>query len=185
MRNYFIHRFAQHVSLVAVFCICLMVTTGSVNAQRHDYMIDEEIELVRENQDIDLRISILIRMIDRRFAAMGIDVGGWKPLDRDVAKWGQLPDEKSVDRWWDIRQLLRKAMDDIDSIVERDSHSLAQNRTSGKLFPKAVKLLATAARRYHEPLKLAAEKVKDERERGLILNSVEMCEQIIEAATRL
>lgn len=176
---------AKGAAIATAAILLLFVSTGVATAQRRDYLIEQEIELVRENQDIDRRISVLVRMIDRRFAALEIEVGGWKPRDRDLAEWGELPESRSVDLWWDIRQLLTKAMDDIDSIAERDAHALPQNRTGGRLFPKAVKMLEEAARRYLEPLKSASEGQIDERERGLILNSVELCEQVIAAAANL
>lgn len=181
-----IHKFSSALFFFLFFALsfCLFLTSDA-NGQRRDYMIEEEIELVRENQDIDLRIAVLVRMIDRRFAAMDIEVDGWKPRDRDTHKWGELPEAKNIERWWDIRQLLQKAVDDIDSIAERDGDALMQNRTSGKLFPKAVKTLDTAAKRYLAPLKRASETTKDEREKGLIHNSIELCEQIIEAASKL
>jgi hypothetical protein len=179
------HSFLEGTILVTVLFMCLLVVAGPTYAQRRDYMTEHEIELVRENQDIDRRIGVLVRMIDRRFAAMGIEVSGWKPRDRDLAEWGELPETSSVDLWWDIRQLLSKAMDDIDSIAERDANALPQNRTSGRLFPKAVKMLDEAARRYLDPLKRSSEAKIDERQRGLILNSIELCEQVIAAAANI
>ena len=64
-------------SLASAAVLCVLSSTGE--AQRRDYMTEAEIEVVRDSQDIDLRIDTLTKMIDRRFAALGIDVQGWTP----------------------------------------------------------------------------------------------------------
>lgn len=154
-------------------------------SQRRDYMNEEEIELVRDNQDIDLRIDVLVKMIDRRFTLLGIDVGGWKEREKDSEKWGAPPQGTRLELAADIRHLLVKAVDDLDVIAQRNSEALKQNKTEGKLFPKAVRSLETAARRYARPLADAADASATEYERGQFLNTLDLCEQIIEAAGRL
>ena len=61
-----------------LFLALIVFVAIPASAQRRDYMTDPEIELIRDNQDIDKRIDVLTKMIDRRFSAMGIEVGGWK-----------------------------------------------------------------------------------------------------------
>ena len=117
----------------------------SADAQHRDYMSDEEIELVRDAQDIDLRIDTLSTMIDRRFTALGIDAGGVKIKPKNADKWGAEPTGTPLQLFHDIRQLLQKAADDIDDIAGRNEISQAQNKMEGKLFPKAVRSLAASA----------------------------------------
>jgi hypothetical protein len=148
-------------------------------------MTDEEIELIRDAQDIDLRMTVLTQMIDRRFTALGIDAGGWKQREKDLEKWGEAPTGSRTDLFSDIRRLLEKAIDDLDVIAERNEEALKQNKTDGDLFPFAVGILETAARRYQPLLALESEKAVDERQRGLILTSAEHCDNIIEAAARI
>jgi hypothetical protein len=85
----------------------------------------------------------------------------------------------------DIRQLLQKAVDDIDDVAEHDANALTQNKMSGKLFPKAVRSLAAASQRYLSILKPLADTTKDEKEKGSILTSIELCEQVLEAVGKL
>ena len=155
------------------------------SAQRRDYMTEPEIELVREYQDIDKRIDVLTKMVDRRFASMGIEVGGWKQLEKDHEKWGDLRSGTRSELLWDVKQLLQKAIDDVDDVAVHNENTLAQNKVEGELFPKAVRNLAAAANRYLEPLKATLKKTTDEREKGLILSSIEFCEAIIESAKQL
>ncbi len=53
------------------------------------------------------------------------------------------------------------------------------------LFPKAVRSLAKAAERYKPALKQALDTTKDEHEKGLISNSIDLCEDIIAAVPKL
>lgn len=157
--------------------------TVFTSAQYRDYMTDAEIELVRDAQDIDLRVAVLTRMADRRFAALGLEAGGDKKKLSE--KWGPEPTGSRVELFNDISRLLEKAADDIDGIAGRNDISLEQNRMEGKLFPKAVRNLAEAAKRYLPVLALAEEKATDEMERGTLLSAIEICQQVIEAAERL
>lgn len=148
-------------------------------------MTEQEIELVRDAQDIDQRIDVLTKMIDRRFGALGIEVGGWKQSDRDLAKWGDVRVGTRTELLWDVRQLLQKAIDDIDDVAEHNEDALKQNKKEGPLFPKAVRSLAQSATRYLPPLKSTLAKLTDEREKGLVITSIESCEAIIESVANL
>lgn len=168
-------------SLVLV-AFSLVVT---VSAQRRDYMTEPEIELVRDAQDIDKRVDVLTKMIDRRFVALGLEVGGWKETSKSQEKWGDPPGGTRTELLWDIRQLIQKAIDDIDDVALHNENTLTQNKTEGLLFPKAVRDLAAAATRYLPQLRTTLAKTTDEREKGLLLSSIENCEAIIESVVKL
>ena len=171
-------------SILTILLITVSVATVA-SGQRRDYMSEAEIELVRDSQDIDKRIDVLTTMIDRRFEALGINVGGVKLSNKSQEKWGDPPAGTHTELIWDIRQLLQKAIDDIDDVAIHNENTLTQNKTEGLLFPKAVRALAAAAARYSPPLKTTLEKTKDEREKGLLLQSIDFCDQILEAVTKL
>lgn len=167
------------------FCFFVGALCPNANAQPRDYMTDAEIEIVRDAQDIDVRIDVLVKMIDRRLTAMGIAAGGEEIRKRDVEKWGEAPTGTPIQLFTDIRKLIDKAIDDLDVIASRNADAVKQNKTEGTLFPKAVRSLDTACRRYIPLLNKSATATKDDRERGQILHTVEACEQIIEAAATL
>jgi hypothetical protein len=169
--------------IVAALLTVPLVSEGV--AQRRDFLTDEEIELVRDNQDIDKRIDVLTKMIDRRFAAMGIEVGGWKDATKNSSSWGEMRTGTRTELLSDVRQLLQKAIDDIDDVAMHNENTLTQNKTEGLLFPKGVRTLAAAAARYLPKLRSTLETTKDDKERGLIIASIEHCEAIIEAAGKL
>jgi hypothetical protein len=177
--------------LLAVLSICLFA--GSASAQRRDYMTDAEIELVRGAQDIDLRIDVLIKMIDRRFAVLNMNVGGTKIPDKESSKWGPAPTGTRIEILDDIRKLLDKAVDDVDNVsmhpdaIRYDTvqRSEKQKKKDEMRFPNSVRDLAASAKRYQPALKTLLDTSKDEKEKGLILASLESCDEIVAAITKL
>ena len=159
---------------------------------QRDYFTPEEIELVRDAQKIDDRIDVLVKIVDRRFAAMNVNVGGAKISPKDAEKWGVVPDSSRFQLLLDIKQVLQKAIDDIDSLSERPDSAILPDPEDKKakqsfadLFPKAVRSLAAAAKRYHPALKAELDKPNAGSESGSILASLEFCEQIIAAVSKL
>lgn len=178
MSNYF------HLVPVIIFLILISSVVDAVG-QRRDYLTAEEIELVRDNQDINLRVDVLTKMIDRRFSALRIDVGGWKQSEKDKKLWGEARTGTRQELLFDVRELLQKAIDDVDDVAMHNENTLTQNKTEGLLFPKAVRDLAAASSRYLPRLKVAANETKDDREKGLILSSIESCEAILDSVSKL
>ncbi len=167
--------------LIAVIAIAVAPSSG----QRRDSMTDEEVELVRNSQDIDKRIGVLTKMLDRRFSALGIEVGGWKQAEKSKEEWGATRTGTKTELLLDVRAILQKAIDDIDDVAMHNDKTQRQNKTEGLLFPKAVRSLAAAAARYLPQLKAALDKTTDEKDRGLLLASIEHCEAILDAVTKL
>jgi len=169
-------------------------TASSVNAQssHRDYMTDAEIELVRDAQDIDARIAVLTKMIDRRFAVLKLDVGGAAIPNKETDKWGPAPEGTRMEILDDIRKLLDKAVDDIDDTAMHPNKYIVDPKRSDKQkqidearFPKSVKNLAASAKRYQPALKSLLDKTTDEKEKGLILAAIDSCDEIIAATTKL
>jgi len=175
------------IIIAATVAAFFLMISGAmtVSAQRRDSMTEQEIELVRDNQDIDKRIEVLTKMIDRRFAALGVEVGGWKQARKDSELWGEMRTGTRTELLSDIRQLLQKAVDDIDDVAEHNTNTLTQNKTEGLLFPKSVRDLAAAATRYLPALKSTLTATKEERDRGLIQNTIELCEAVLESVGNL
>lgn len=174
---------------IALMILCGVVLTTTATAQQRDYFTDAEIELIRDNQQIDHRMTVLVKTIDRRFAVMKIEVGGTKAEGKE---WGALPTGTRTELFSDIKNILQKAIDDIDNLATRpDSMVLTPDEREKKpkgfseLFPKAVRILAAGATRYKPALKQALDAAKDEREKGLLESSIEMCDEIIASVSKL
>jgi hypothetical protein len=171
-------------SKAALFVLPVLIITSSLaaHAQRRDYLTDDEVEMVRDAQEIDQRIQVLTMAIDRRL--MVLKIGGTDNTKKYSEKWGQPPTGSRLELLTDVKALLQKAVDDIDDASSHESEN-AENKSTGILFPKAVRILAAAAERYRPALKSALDTAKDEREKGPILASIDFCDQVVEASAKL
>jgi len=174
-----------------VLLIPFAVVSASAQSSHRDYMTDDETELVRDAQDIDLRVDVLIKMVDRRFAVLKINVGGAAIPSKETDKWGAAPTGSQIEILDDIRKLLEKAIDDIDNVASHPvnydvagARSDKQKKKDSLRFPDSVRNLATAAKRYQPALKILLDNSKDEREKGLILNALESCDEILAASNK-
>ncbi|MBK6749615.1 MAG: hypothetical protein KA956_05280 [Pyrinomonadaceae bacterium] len=162
----------------------------TANAQRRDFLTDAEIELVRDAQEIDRRIEVLVHAADRRFDLLKIDVS--KPAGKKESEtWGDLPKGERIDLLFDIKRLLQKAIDDIDNISERPDSAILPDpeikkpKTLADIFPVAVRNLAAAASRYKPALQKELDSTTDQMQKGVILDSIDSCNAILESVTKL
>lgn len=170
-------------AIVAAFFVIFSLASVA-NSQRRDFVNDEEAELIREYQEVDLRIDVLMKFIDRRLAAAGIPGHNWAP-QKNPELWGAEPKGTRAELLYDVKRILQKAVDDIDDIASRENAAIEGNERSGKLFPKAVRNLAGAASRFKPIFQAELSTSKDEKEKGVLYDSIDLCDQIIEAASNL
>src|ERR1700687_4047538 len=86
-------QFSRHSLLMLILHGALMggcfLINGSVTAQTRDHLTDQETELVRFYQELDKRIDVFIKAIDRRFAIInGMAPPPSKKLLKDEPEWG-------------------------------------------------------------------------------------------------
>ncbi len=158
--------------------VCLqMFAPASIFAQRRDHLTDEEIELIRDQQSIEGRMEIYIKAIDRRLSVLNNDRTNAKQVEKDMDKWGELPKGTRADLLRDIEKILDESISKIDDVAAHDAKN--------KLIPVAVNILADGANRLVPEFKTQLDKTEDQKERGAILNSIEFCNQIIEASAKV
>ncbi len=181
----------RHSFFIFAVVLAFLAAPSFVSAQR-DYFTPEEVELIREAQKIDERINLLTKIIDRRFAALKVEVGGAKISPKEADKWGVLAESSRHELLLDIKRILQKAIDDIDSLAERPESAILPEPDNKKakqsfadLFPKAVRSLAASAKRYQPALKAELDRPNDNAEKGSVLASLEFCDQIIAAVEKL
>ncbi len=182
--NYVITRLWPAALLVVMFSF-------EADAQRRDFLTQNEIEIIRNTQDIDERILVLTRMADRRLHVLGINVNGWKDAGKASEVWGEMPKGTRADLLSDIRRILQKAVDDIDNLAANPSAAPIRDKgdKKAKKDPErlgiALRELAAAAARYQGPLKDQLDLAENNAERGAISGSLQLCDEITEAAARL
>lgn len=167
-------------------------SAGSSYAQRRDFLTDSEIDVIRESQDIDVRIDSIVKMIDRRFTILNVDVQGWDGKGRNAEDFGDPPKGTRAELLFDIKRLLQKAIDDIDNLAERPDSApvrredeVKEKKKDPKRFGIAVRALAAASQRYIVPLQKLYDTAESDKELGVITESLNSCELIIESLNNL
>src|SRR5881397_2232648 len=119
--------------------LCLMV--APTFAQSRDHLTDPETELVREYQQLDKRIEVFIKAIDRRFAIInGTARLTAKKKDKDKEDWGELPKGTRAELLDDIAGILDEAINNIDDVSRRDEKN--------PLISRSMRALTAASNRY-------------------------------------
>lgn len=186
-------------SIVSYFCLltfAFLLLPYAASAQNRDFLTAEEVEIIRDAQQIDDRMDVLIKAMDRRFAVLNADVSA--PIVKDKKKddkvWGPAPTGTRVELFFDIKRILQKAVDDIDNLAERPTSMVVYEdekpdkknpKTFENLFPKAVRSLAAACGRYQPVLKAELDRSTDNAEKGLIIASGELCTDVIASVAKL
>jgi hypothetical protein len=180
----------RSVILLALLAMIALGVSSPLNGQSRDYLTDQEVEIVRDAQQIDSRIEVLVHAVDRRLVAIGAQGAAAKKENADV--WGPAPTGTRLQLLNDIKQILQKAIDDIDNLAERPDSLVKDETASGEkpkgfseLFPKAVKILGAAAVRFEPVFKTQLDSAKDNMEKGVLLDSIDRCDEIAAAVTKL
>jgi hypothetical protein len=164
--------FALLILLLSAYCSML-----TAQAQRRDHLTEMEIELVRDAQQIDLRMKVFVKAIDRRFQVLNTEAAQSKQTAKDSEIWGELPTGTRLQLLIDIEKLLDEAISKIDDVANRDMNS--------DFFPIAVHTLADGANKFLPQLKSHLDKSTDEKEKGAIIGAIDYCNQIIEASAKV
>ena len=177
-----------------VFSFSLFTT--AVSAQSRDFLTAEEVEIIRDAQQIDDRMNVLVKAMDRRFAALNAAVSS--PVagkeKKDDREWGKSPTGTRIELLGDIKRIMQKAVDDIDNLAERPDSMVVDPeekpdkknlKTFAALFPKAVRSLAAASARYQPVLKAELDKSNDNAEKGLIVATLDLCSDVIASVAKL
>lgn len=160
-------------------------------AAQRDYFTPGEIEIIRDAQQIDERIAVLVKAIDRRFEVMNVNVSPPKEAKKKSGDWGPMPAGTKSELIRDIRRIMQKAIDDIDNLAERPNSAVIEEgsrkkgETMSKLFPKAVRELAAAATRYRPALAAEIDRSTSPDDIAQMSATIEMCDEVIASLTKL
>lgn len=174
-----IHNLAfLRLNCLPAFVFVFFIFAQIVPAQPpRDHLTYEEIELVREVQELDNRMEIYVKAIDRRFLVLYNDNSQAKQIEKDQKKWGELPKGTRLELLLDVKKILQEAIDKIDDVADHDAKSA--------LIPYAVHILADGARRFIPELEKLQAAATDKREKGVIYDAINFSNQIIEAAEKI
>ena len=167
-------------AIAAAFLVTVLLAFPT-SAQRVDHLTDQEVELIRDVQEVDLRMDIYTRAIERRLIAIlgrdTLDKEGLKRLEKESEKWGELPEGSFSEILADIPRILDEAVNKIEDVAERDEKS--------ELFPFAVYVLADHCRELPGRLEKLRDRATTPRDVALINDSIDQCSDIVEASAKV
>jgi len=170
-------------TLSAHLALFLFVAAGSVSTIKasavdsRDYLTPQEVDLVKEAQELDKRIDVFIKAAERRLLVLTDPNAASNPqVQRDAKVWGELPKGTRTELIMDISNILDEAITNIDDVGARDEKN--------PLLSKALKSLANAANRFKPQLAAIAEKSQDTNERRAVEQVMDHIEEILSAANK-
>jgi len=166
------------IILHGALCGCVFLTSRSVSAQTRDHLTDQETELVRFYQELDKRIEVFIKAIDRRFAIInGTTPPAARKLIKDEPEWGEAPKGTRAELLGDIAGILDEAITNLDDVSRRDEKN--------PLISRSMRKLTASANGYLRQLNTLKDQVKDTDELSAIERVANNASQIIEVGTKL
>lgn len=178
--------FRRAAFLTAAACLTIVCLAApfahpaATTAQRakREHLTAQEIEIVRDAQQVDLRAGVFVKAVERRMQALsGQAPPETKQSKKDAELWGDLPKASRADLLYDIAHILDEAIENIDDTAQRDPKSA--------LLPKAVRKLSAASERFLAQLTPMRATVEDKAERERLEQAIDNARQIVEAAKKL
>ena len=164
-----------HAAALAALCLLLTLAPSHGTAaqlRKRDPLTPQEVEMVRDAQQLDARTELFVKIAGRRLAA----VTGGEQLQSN-AKWGELPKGARADYIADLAAILDEAIENIDDTASRNPES--------PQLGKSVKKLAEAATRFLAQLTPLRQSIEDGPERESLERTIDNLNQVLEAVKKV
>ena len=159
-------------SLLFVLCVCLSLAATAA-AQKREHLTPEEIELVRDNQELDARTGVFIKAAERRLLAVTDPAESAKNAPKEKEKWGELKGTRAQ-LFYDISKILDEAVVNVDDVAEHNPES--------PLLRKSLYMLAEVTARMLPTLSKLRQDVGSEAEADQLDRALETAREITDAA---
>jgi hypothetical protein len=165
-------RLRRAAPLLFALCVCLSLAATAA-AQKREHLTLEEIELVRDNQELDARTNVFIKAAERRLLAVTNPAESAKNAPKEKEKWGEVQGTR-VQLFYDISKILEEAVVNVDDVAEHNPES--------PLLRKSLYILSEATGRMLPQLTKLREDVKSEAEADQLDRALETAREITDAA---
>lgn len=166
------------VILHSILITGFFLFASAATAQTRDHLTDQETELVRFHQELDKRIEIFLKAIDRRFATInGAAPAAPRRSEKEEPEWGAAPQGSRAELLSDIAGILDEAITNIDDVSRRDEKN--------PLLSRSLRKLTAATRGYLNQLAALKTQAKEPDEIAAIERVADNANQIIEAGSKL
>ncbi|HEY9401920.1 MAG TPA: hypothetical protein VIQ24_04465 [Pyrinomonadaceae bacterium] len=177
--------FAPRLARPSAFLLLALVALSLVPAarpnaaslQRREHLTEQELEMVRDTQELDRRIALFVKIAERRIAAVTGAAAAQTLSAKDLEKWGELPKGTRAQQFNDLARILDEAINNIDDVAVRTPDS--------SLIPKAVKHLSEASARFLPQLMPLRAGAEAEGEREALEQALDNLQQVLDASKKL
>jgi hypothetical protein len=165
-------RLRRAAPLLFALCLCLSLAATAA-AQRREHLTPEEIELVRDNQELDARTAVFIKAAERRLLAVTNPAESAQNAPKEKEKWGEVQGTRTQ-LFYDISKILDEAVVNVDDVAEHNPES--------PLLRKSLYMLSEATTRMLPQLTKLREGVGSEAEADQLDRALETAREITDAA---
>jgi hypothetical protein len=159
--------------LLTAALVCCLSLVAAPAAQRREHLTPEEIDHIRENQQLDKRTAVFVRAAERRVLMVTDPSAAARDAEKEKESWGEVKGTRAQ-LLYDLSRILEEAVVNIDDVHQREP--------SSGLLRKSLFKLSEAAGRLIPRLTPLREQVRDEAERDQLERAIEAAQEIIEAA---
>jgi hypothetical protein len=165
-------------STILRLCLALissgvMFAASQAQTDKRDHLTEQEVDLVREFQEIDKRTEVFIKAAERRLLVLVDPNAVQKKKEEEV--WGPLPKGTKLELLQDYKHILEEAEEKLDDWNNRGGND--------KLLPKALSKFKEAATRHITQLRALAPQLTDKREQRALAEAIEEAEIVTKAST--
>jgi sugar diacid utilization regulator len=161
------------VSVALFFVAVLSFFSARASAQQREHLTPEEVELVRDNQELDKRTDVFVHAAERRLLAVTNPEEAAKQQAKEKEKWGEVKGTRA-ELLYDISKILEEAVTNVDDA--------AQHNPESALLRKSLYKLSEAAGRIAPQLARLREGTQQESEADQLDRAIETAQEILDAA---
>jgi hypothetical protein len=165
-------------SIFRALCLALISSgvlfiIAQAQTEKRDHLTEQEVDLLREFQEIDKRIEIFIKAAERRLLVLADPNAVQKKKEEET--WGPLPQGTKLELLQDYKHILEEAEEKLDDWNNRGGKD--------KLLPKALSKFKEAATRHIPQLRALAPQLTEKREQRALAEAIEEAEIVTQAST--
>jgi hypothetical protein len=165
-------------SIFRALCLALispgvLFIIAQAQTEKRDHLTEQEVDLLREFQEIDKRIEIFIKAAERRLLVLADPNAVQKKKEEET--WGPLPQGTKLELLQDYKHILEEAEEKLDDWNNRGGKD--------KLLPKALSKFKEAAARHIPQLRALQPQLTEKREQRALAEAIEEAEIVTQAST--
>lgn len=164
-------------ALVAIVSLLQPAHTEAAPGQRREHLTEQEVEMVRDAQELDRRSELFVKIAERRLLILTGAPAAQAASAKDLEKWGEVPKGSRAALFNDLARIFDEAINNVDDVAARKPDS--------ELLPKAVRKLAAGATRFLPQLTALRQSAIGDGEREALEQAIDNLQQIIDAEKRL